>query len=219
MPVNYFHGLLHPVEKGWDPVSAEYAQGYAQFASTEVDAGLVDRLGALSGGLAGKRVLDLGGGPGQWSVLFAKLGAHVVWHDPSRTYQKLASAHAEANGVSLEFSLGYLEEAKKFGQHSFDLVFCRVCWYYSRDDRAFSRLLCSLVKPGGVGYVECNIPDRPKQPTGRRIQSWLNDRLWLKIGHPLPPRGRIAALIHRHPVRFLEADYRSEERDIVIFQL
>jgi SAM-dependent methyltransferase len=215
--VNFFHSLLHRIDRGWDPISAVYAQEYDKFASDGFEPQVLDRLSFLSGGLAGKRVLDLGGGPGHYSVSFAKLGAQVVWHDPSREYQKLARARAELNKVSLDFSLGHLEEAKKFGENAFDIVFCRVCWYYCRGDRGFGRLIYGLLKPGGVGFIKCNITTSPSQRGVRGVQSWLYERLWLKVGHPFPPRGRITALIHRHPVSFLEADYRDKEMDIVTF--
>jgi 2-polyprenyl-3-methyl-5-hydroxy-6-metoxy-1,4-benzoquinol methylase len=217
MPVNFVHSLLHRVEKGWDPISPAFATEYDKLVSAAVDPNFMDRLSTLCGGLAGKSVLDLGGGPGHYSVLFAKLGARVTWHDPSRQYQKIARARADANDVSLEYSLGYLEDAKKFGKNAFDLVFCRVCWYYSRGDRAFARLLYRLLKPGGLGYIECNTSPAERQNMIRNLQAWLNSHLWLKVGHPFPPRGRIANLFHQYPVTFIEADYRYQHRDIVIF--
>jgi SAM-dependent methyltransferase len=217
MPVNFVHSLFYRVERGWDPISPEYAKEYDGLASREIDTLLVKRLDSLAGGLAGKRILDLGGGPGHYSVLFAKLGARVTWHDISQQYEQIARRHATLHGVALDFSLGYLEEAKKFGQNSFDLVFCRVCWYYCRSDRAFGRSLYSLVRPGGIGYIECNTPAFSRPQGFRRLQHWLNTYCWWKIGHPLPPHGRIAKLIHNYPVTYMKLNYSSAERDIVTF--
>jgi SAM-dependent methyltransferase len=135
----------------------------------------------------------------------------------SRECEKIARKRAEDCGVSLDFSLGYLEEARKFGRNCFDLVFCRVCWYYGRSDRAFGRLLYSLVKPGGIGYIECNTPVFSNPRGIRRLQHWLNAYVWWKIGHPLPPHGRIAKLIHKYPLARMELDYSSAECDIVTF--
>lgn len=218
MAVNLVHSWLHRVETGWDPISPEYAQDYAQRASKlYCDTGLVERLDTVANGLRDKRVLDLGGGPGQYSVLFAQRGARVVWHDVSREYERIARNRALANRLEVEFSLGYLESAKKFGPGAFDLVFCRVAWYYSRSDRRFANLLYSLVKPGGIGYVECDTPAHAKPRGWRRCQHCLNEYLWWKIGHPLPPHGRIAGLIHKYPLRRLEVDYSSPLQDIVLF--
>jgi 2-polyprenyl-3-methyl-5-hydroxy-6-metoxy-1,4-benzoquinol methylase len=217
MPVNYLHSLLHRVERGWDPIPRSYAEQYAAFAGAETRPALVDRIEAQLGGLAGKRVLDLGGGPGQYSVLFALRGADVTWHDISREYEAIARARAQAAGVALSFSLGYLEAAERFQREPFDLVFCRVCWYYARSDNAFARLLYSLVKPGGVGYIECNTPAFAKPAGVRKLQYWINAHLWWKIGHPMPPRGRIARLMQGFPVSHLTLNYASELVDIVTF--
>ena len=217
MPINLLHSLVHRVQDGWDPISPEHAEQYSDLEWTQVDTSLVKKLSDFAGGLEGKRVLDLGGGPGQYSVLFAKSGARVTWHDVSRQYERIARRRAEANQTELEFSLGYLEETAKFGPNSFDLVFCRISWYYCRSDRSFARLIYTLIKPGGVGHVQCHTAAFSKPKGLRRLQHELNARLWWKIGHPVPPHGRIADLIHRYPISYLELDYKCEERDVVTF--
>ena len=218
MPLNYLHSLFHRVESGWDPISQEYAQDYAEFSSSRVDSSLVESLDARVGGLRSRRVLDLGGGPGQYSVLFAQRGAEVTWHDISREYRNIAEARANAMGVRLRYTLGYLESAAKLNPEPFDLVFCRVCWYYGRSDRQFARLFYSLVKPGGMGYIECNTPAFSNPSGARTVQYWLNEFLGWKIGHPMPPRGRIAKLIQAYPISSLSLDYSSPLLDIVEFR-
>jgi 2-polyprenyl-3-methyl-5-hydroxy-6-metoxy-1,4-benzoquinol methylase len=217
MPVNYLHSLFHRVESGWDPISREYAEEYARFVASRVDISLVELLEEKVGGLRGRRVLDLGGGPGQYSALFAQRGADVTWHDVSREYQRIAEARATALGVQVRYSLGYLESASKLGA-VFDLVFCRVCWNYGRSDRRFARMLYSVVKPGGIGYVECNTPAFSNPAGLRKVQYWLNQCLAWKIGHPMPPRGRIAKLIHNFPLSSLSVDYSSPLLDVVEFK-
>jgi 2-polyprenyl-3-methyl-5-hydroxy-6-metoxy-1,4-benzoquinol methylase len=218
MPVNYLHSLLHRVENGWDPIPPDYAHTYSELAWSEQKPRVVEELDRLTGGLLGKRVLDLGGGPGQYSVLFAERGAQVTWHDISREYLSIARSHADSNGVEVDFSLGYLEDAERFRAEPFDLVFCRVCWYYARNDRRFAKLLYSLVKPGGIAYIECNTPEFSRPRSWRKFQYWLNNTFWWKIGHPMPPHGRIAGLFNAKPVSTLIADYSSSLRDVVIFR-
>ncbi len=218
MPVNYLHSLLHRVESGWDPISREYAQDYAAFVASRVDVSLVESLDTKLGGLRGRRVLDLGGGPGQYSVLFAQRGADVTWHDVSREYRNIAEARSNAVGVQLQYSLGYLEDAAKLGAGFFDLVFCRVCWCYGRSDRKFAHLIYSLLKPGALAYIECNTPAFSKPSGIRKLQYWLNGVIGWKIGHPMPPRGRIARLIQRYPIASLSLDYSSPLVDIVEFR-
>jgi SAM-dependent methyltransferase len=218
MPVNYLHSLLHRVESGWDPISRDYAREYAKFAASQANLALIESLESRLRGLRGKRVLDLGGGPGQYSVLFAERGAEVTWHDVSREYRNIAEARANAAGVQLRYSLGYLEHSIRFSSEPFDLVFCRVCWYYGRSDRRFAKTLYSLIKPGGIGYIECNTPAF-SNPTGlRRIQYWLNEFAGWKVGHPMPPSGRIAKLIQQYPISWLQLDYTSPLLDIVEFR-
>jgi len=218
MPINLVHSWLHRVEAGWDPIPGDYAEKYAERAWNIYNNGdLVDRLASLVNGLDGKHVLDLGGGPGQYSVLFARRGARVMWHDVSHQYERIARSRSFAAGVEVEFSLGYLEAAEKFGPNSFDLVFSRVSWAYCRSDRNFAGLLYSLVKPGGLGYAECDTPAHSKPGGLRKLQYFLNEHFWWKIGHPMPPHGRIAGLIHNYPVSYLELDYSSELRDAVLF--
>src|ERR1700722_6597732 len=102
MAVNRLHMLFHRVEKGWDPVSSSYAEEYALLAEKDCSSLLVDRIEEQVGGLRGKRVLDLGGGPGQYSVLFAMRGAEVTWHDASQSYREIASQRAKATQVDLQ---------------------------------------------------------------------------------------------------------------------
>lgn len=213
---NFVHAWLHRPERGWDPVPAAYADTYSAHAWSHTDEALVRELEAKVGGFAGQRVLDLGGGPGQFSVAFARRGARVTWHDVSRNYERNARRHSRDAGVEVAFSLGYLEDAARLG--SFDFVFNRVCWYYGKSDRGFARVVHGLVRPGGFGYVDCN-PAEIEQPNGRRrFVYWLNNRLGIKIGHPFPPHGRIERLLREAGVASMEVDYSSPRNDRVFFR-
>lgn len=217
--INRLHSLFFRPENGWDPVPAAHAETYAAGEWRGVDTALVDRLETWLGGFGGTRVLDLGGGPGQYSVAFAARGADVVWHDVSRRYLDIASAHARAQGVEVAFSLGYMEEARRSLDRPFDLVFCRIAWSYCMSDAPFARLVYDLVKPGGVGYVDTNTPAFVRDMSLRlRAVHWLNASLWLKVGHPYPPHGRIARLFCRMPMERIEIDYARATNDRVLFR-
>jgi len=213
--INSLHKLLHRPERGWDPVPAKHAADYTRLAESTVDHNLVGMLAEKLGGLAGKRVLDLGGGPGQYAVTFACEGACVVWHDISRNYLRIAEARARSGAVNLTFSLGYLEDAGRLSADPFDLVFCRLCWYYCAADRPFAGIIYSLLKPGGAAYIDASTPAL-ESPVGiRGFQCFLNNALWFKVGHPHPPHGRIARLFHQYPVAYMELDYSLPLRDRV----
>lgn len=214
--INLLHSTLFRPEDGWDPIAAPHAARYSEFEWEHISDDLINMLEQRMGGFKGKHILDLGGGPGHYSVAFALRGASVLWHDVSHRYQCIAQRCADAHCVSVEFSCGYLEDAARL-KACFDLVFCRLCWSYSRSDRAFAKVLFSLVRPGGAGYVEVNTPEFSRSRGVRALQSLLNSKCWLKIGHPYPPHGRIAELLHSYPIESMAIDYHSVETDKVYF--
>jgi len=212
--------MLHLPERGWDPVPAQYAQRYAEIELQKVDNQLVDILETWVGSWAGKSVLDLGGGPGQYAVAFARRGASVTWYDISRNYQQIAQQKAEEHAVDIEFLLGYLDEAPRRLGKQFDLVFNRICFCYGWSDKSFVRVIYDMVKPGGCGYIEANnsLFRREQLSMRNRLQTWLNERTGIKIGHPHPPRGRIAQLLLKYPLERILVDYEEATLDRVFFR-
>src|SRR5688572_16693466 len=112
--INWLHSRIFRPERGWDPVSEDYFIQYAEAAwANGADQGVIDTLQEWLGGLSGKAILDLGGGPGQYAVAFAKRGAAVTWHDVSSRYRQFAMDKAAEVGVDINFSLGYMDEAPR----------------------------------------------------------------------------------------------------------
>jgi 2-polyprenyl-3-methyl-5-hydroxy-6-metoxy-1,4-benzoquinol methylase len=213
--LNRLHATLHRPERGWDPVPSDHARAYAESEWERIDYQLVSRLEERIGGFSGKQVLDLGGGPGHYSVAFAQRGARVTWHDVSSVYRRIALDHSHGSNLEIRFSLGYLEEAANLPAASFDLVFCRFCWYYCMDDARFARLISSLVRPRGAGYVE-SLTVSSTTPL-RKLAYLLNSRCGVKVGHPHPPHGRIAGLLRRSPLEHLALDYDTDGIDRVFW--
>lgn len=207
--------LLQRPERGWDPIPAAYARVYAAREYARLDRSLVDDVEAWAGGFAGKRVMDLGGGPGQYALEFARRGAEVHWHDISRHYLEIARREAESSGLGVKFSLGYMEDASG----EYDVVFNRVCWYYCVSDASFARKVVDLTKPGGVGYLIINT-DRYMEaavrtmPWARRLKSRglfaLNELTSLKVGHIMSSHRTIERLFRRLPLRELDVGWREE---------
>lgn len=217
--INWLHSVLYRPENGWDPVPLAHAVQYADHEWHNINVPLIDKLEECIGGFSGKRVLDLGGGPGQYSVAFAKRGAQVVWHDVSRNYLDVVQNRERGNGVRIEFSLGYLEDSVRFRGSPFDFVFCRIAWCYCRSDRAFARLIYSLVKPGMCAYIDNNTPELERELSlQRRLIYLLNNRFGWKVGHPHPPHGRIASLLLKYPMDYVVLDYTSKTNDRVFFR-
>lgn len=220
MFVNKLFSLFKDPAKGWDPVSVSYAEEYASFEWGNIDLDIVDELEGWLGGFEGKRVLDLGGGPGHYTAEFARRGAVVVWHDVSQAYRDIVQSKMREEGLNAEFSLGYLEEARKFTDQGFDLVFNRLCWYYGQSDRSFGQLIFDLVAEGGVAYVDTTntsfLWDSLNSVQKLRVK--LNQYLRLKVGHPYPPKHRVAKQFLTLGVERICVDYSNDENDRVLFR-
>lgn len=211
--INNISYFLKRPEKGWDPISKSYAQQYAQYEYAHIDKNRIKEIIRFTGGLEGKAVLDLGAGPGQYSLEFAECGAVVTWHDISRNYQEIARQKAREHNVMLNFRLGYMEEA----DGEYDLVFSRICWCYCINDFKFAKLIYHLVAKGGYGYLIINNEDFYKKATEQSIikriklsiQFWLNELLDFKIGHPHPSRNKIAKVFAGYNFHKFEISHES----------
>lgn len=220
--INRAHAYFHRPEKGWDPISHTYGEGYANAQWQSIDDTLIARLGDWIGGFQDKHILDLGSGPGHYAVAFARQGAQVTCHDVSQTYMQFAQTKAQELGVSdrIRFSTGYLDEAPKLLRRNFDLVFNRLCWYYGFGDRSFARTVYSLVRPGGYGYVDTphSAVNYGPLSANARFRMWLNSHLSIKIGHPYPPHGRVARLLLAQPIENMRIDYSDPYHDRIWFK-
>lgn len=220
--INQLHALFHRPEKGWDPVPAAYAAGYSAHEWGRIDQAMLDELESQVGGFSGKTILDLGGGPGHYTLAMAQRGGRVTWHDVSRAYLGMTRGKAEALGLAddITFSLGYLDEAPRLLSDRFDLVFNRICWNYGFGDRSFAAVVYELVRPGGFGYVDTTHSGYRRDELSKlaRLRTLLNDVTGFKVGHPMPPHGRLARLFQRHAVKRMMIDYRSPMNDRVLFE-
>lgn len=215
--INWIHSKLHRPETGWDPVPRDYAKQYAH--AERADHALLDRIEERIGGFQRKRVLDLGGGPGRYTVAMAQRGANVTWHDVSTFYRGVVAQRLEDHSLTATLSLGYLEDAGKFILHPFDFVMNSICWNYAMNDRPFARLIYQLVAPGGSAYIDSmaiTLP-QPGLPFRRQLYAWMYHRLHIKVGHPYPPLHRTGRLFSRFPVKYLELDYSTGSNDRIFF--
>jgi len=207
--LNQLHRLFHPLSSGFDPVPATYAREYAAGEYKLIDApehgvALINELLDHIGPISNKRVLDLGAGPGQYSIAFAQRGASVTWHDISRNYRDIAMQKAQKAGVEIAFSLGYMEEAASFPP--FDLVFSRVCWRYCMSDRRFAAIVWNLIARGGWAYI-----------LEESLETTLRRPLGIKLGHVRPSRGMIERLFHKvAPEAVIHADYSLNVEQIFV---
>jgi SAM-dependent methyltransferase len=215
--INWLHSVLHNPRRGWDPISVAYATEYGE--SLHADQLQVERFEGALGGFAGKRIVDLGSGPGQYAVEFARRGAEVTCIDVSATYLAMAEKRVREAGFKARFIPGYMDNLEKFTHNGFDAAFSNVTWCYCMNDLAFARRVYRAVKPGGLVYVQANIDSyEPTRSYQRRLLYWLNKTLCWKIGHPHPPRGRIAWAFSRLGAVEVAIDYRNPVIDLVLMR-
>jgi 2-polyprenyl-3-methyl-5-hydroxy-6-metoxy-1,4-benzoquinol methylase len=186
----------------------EYSQHVDQKYSVTAE---IDKLEHFCGGLRELTLLDVGAGPGNFSVECARRGASVVWHDISNNYRRIAADRAQRHGVTLEYSVGYLEDIAALAPRRFDVVFNRSSYFYSMDDRVLARRLYDAVAPAGCLAVFCIPTTQYARSMGTRpnAREWLNSHLGLKIGHPMTPPGRVASLLARFPHQVMISETRS----------
>lgn len=103
----------------------------------------------LLGEVKGKRLLEIGCGGGQHSILFAKQGARCVGIDLSDEQVKYARRLAEREGVDAEFYQGDATDLSMFDAESFDAAHSAFALEYVDDIDACYREVFRILRPGG----------------------------------------------------------------------
>jgi 2-polyprenyl-3-methyl-5-hydroxy-6-metoxy-1,4-benzoquinol methylase len=212
--VNWLHSLFHDPHRGWDPIARDYAEEYER--QVRVDPDLVRRFASANDGLKGRRIADVGSGPGHYACEFAKHGAAVTCIDVSASYLALADRRITNAGVVATFALGYMDSINDITPGGFDGIFSSVSWYYCMNDWSFASQLLRATRPGGVIMIRQTNETWDSNPSPiRKFVYWLNATSGIKIGHPAPPRGRIAAALERAGARTVLVDYTDPKVDVV----
>ena len=99
--------------------------------------------------LKGLRMLDIGCGAGILSEPLARLGAEMVGADPSEENIAVASAHAEDNGIEVDYRATTAEALAAAGE-TFDVVLAMEVVEHVNDVKEFVATCASMVKPGGL---------------------------------------------------------------------
>ncbi|MGB3723260.1 MAG: bifunctional 2-polyprenyl-6-hydroxyphenol methylase/3-demethylubiquinol 3-O-methyltransferase UbiG [Pacificimonas sp.] len=129
--------LLHKV----NPVRVKYIreQVGAHFARDTIGARWLDGLDCL----------DVGCGGGILSECLARLGGEVTAIDAAEDSVKVAIAHAEAQGLEIDYRLAATDVLVDEGR-TFDLITCMEVVEHVADVPAFLAGLRALLKPGGL---------------------------------------------------------------------
>jgi 2-polyprenyl-6-hydroxyphenyl methylase/3-demethylubiquinone-9 3-methyltransferase len=109
----------------------------------------LDWIDRACGGLAGKRVVDVGCGGGILAESMARLGAHVTGIDLADKPLKVAQLHALEAGLSVDYQSIAAEDLAQTAPASFDVVTCMEMLEHVPDPASTVRACATLVKPGG----------------------------------------------------------------------
>ena len=100
----------------------------------------------------GLRFLDIGCGGGLLSEPVARMGATVVGADPSEKNIGIASTHAKASGVSVDYRPVTAEQLAEAGE-TFDIVLNMEVVEHVDDVEFFMSTCSRMVSPGGMMFV------------------------------------------------------------------
>ncbi len=142
--------------RGWNAVAASY-QAERRISLSDVHYGPLaagERELGLLGEVAGLRVLEVGCGGGQNSLVLTRWGATCVGVDPSRVQLAHARRLAQELGLAVQFASGIAEDLGDFQDSSFDLVLSSYAFDYVADLGRACREAWRVLKPGGL-FVFC----------------------------------------------------------------
>ena len=127
----------------------------------------------MMGDLPGKRLLDVGCGPGTYTAVLATMGANTWGFDISPVAIERAKITAEANGVAdrCHFQVASATDIP-FDRETFDIVFCgqviHHLWKYPNVDSELHR----VIKPGGILVFAEGIRSNPVYNAVRDLKRW-----------------------------------------------
>ena len=129
--------------------------------------------------LAGLKVADIGCGGGLLAEPLARMGADVTGVDAAAGNIDIASAHAAAQGLSIQYSATTAEALAAEGAQ-FDIVTALEIVEHVADVDAFLGALSGLVRPGGMLFLST---------LNRTAQSWATAILGAELILRWLPRG------------------------------
>ncbi len=109
----------------------------------------LDYIDRQSGGLAGKRVIDVGCGGGILAESMAKRGAEVSGIDMGEAPLSVARLHQLESGVEVDYRRMTAEQAAAEEAAGYDVVTCMEMLEHVPDPGSVIAACATLVKPGG----------------------------------------------------------------------
>ena len=113
---------------------------------------LVEDFRVRVGDPRGKKILDVGSGPGGVSIAFALAGADVSGVDIEKELYEIAKLHADSYGVKINFFL-YDGDKLPFADNTFDYGVSVSVLEHTTDPQMYLSEILRVTKPGGKCYL------------------------------------------------------------------
>jgi len=124
--------------------------------------------------VAGKRVLDIGCGAGQYSVLLAKHGAIVIGIDLSPVGIEHAKRMAEANGVAENCTFSVTEFSNSnFPDEHFDIIYMHEVYHHAIKYLGIKEEVNRIAKPGAAILLAETVKGGPVLHAGRQLMKQI----------------------------------------------
>ena len=159
---------LEKIEKYWDMRSEGFSKGINDELKTDYEK-WNEKFDLLLKNATGKKVLDIGCGPGFFTVILGKKGYNVTAVDYSEYMLKEAEKNTLQRGVNAVFMQGDAQNLP-FEEESFDIIVSRnLTWNLENPEKAYS-LWFKLLKKGGI-LINCD---------GNHYRYFYNDEYMLE---------------------------------------
>ena len=137
-----FSALAH---RWWDPTS-EFRPLH------EINPLRLSHIERLAGGLAGKRIVDVGCGGGILAEAMAAKGAQVTGIDLADKPLKVAMLHRMESGSTVDYRLVSAEALAEEKPGAYDIVTCMEMLEHVPDPPSTVRACARLARPGGMVF-------------------------------------------------------------------
>lgn len=133
----------------WDIVADEYHRRHGEEGGYSHREYVLPAMLEMLGDVSGKRILDIGCGPGYLTRPLAQKGAKVVGSDLSAELLNIAKENEAENPLGIKYLLLDASRLDGIRDSSFDIVTCNLALHAIEDAKSAIRECGRVIKPGG----------------------------------------------------------------------